>query len=415
MEYTFGAGGDRPVAGRWSYSGATCTFKRATGANVRVLRAPILNNPPIFNASFTGLREVKAYPNSAVIVSRYADENASKRWLYVERQDVTNGQIQGWIEASHLILFSESVPCNFNSLFNETSKYFPIPNLSWSIDISSTSTPIFKKWPIEASAMCSNVSIPKGFWGLNRAAPGSEYPRNAHPGVDFFVNDSNSNLPVVSMSDGIIAGIGIGKPNTENNSLFESRTHNIWGSAYVNQQESIIGYSVIIRSGYLYILYGHLKSLEPNIWVGAKINAGDMLGTLGKVGQRHLHLEIHSYGSSTNGFYVGNPIRASGILPTGGNASIDVAPYVYDAVQLLPHLPQISGAPLATQVATENLSLVGGINKTLLSLPTYNSCQLTYETVILNILSTLDGYRTFHEFAASNSMSIKIMTTPPIP
>jgi hypothetical protein len=78
--------------------------------------------------------------------------------------------------------------------------------------------------------MCSRPSNPKGFYALNRAEDPSLYPRGVHPGVDFFVPEVNS-VSVVSMSDGIVAGIAIGKPRVSANNAFniisDQLTHNI--------------------------------------------------------------------------------------------------------------------------------------------------------------------------------------------
>lgn len=47
-----------------------------------------------------------------------------------------------------------------------------------------------------------------------------------------------------------------------------------------------------------YVFYGHMKDFAPNIKLGAKVKAGDVVGSVGKTGTHtpHLHLEIHPRG-----------------------------------------------------------------------------------------------------------------------
>ena len=47
-----------------------------------------------------------------------------------------------------------------------------------------------------------------------------------------------------------------------------------------------------------YVFYGHMKDFAPNIQIGAKVKAGDVVGRVGKTGTHtpHLHLEIHPRG-----------------------------------------------------------------------------------------------------------------------
>jgi murein DD-endopeptidase MepM/ murein hydrolase activator NlpD len=419
MEYTFGAGGDRPVAGRWTYTNS-CSFLNTSGINKRLFKAPIDGNPPVLKSNGSGFQEILSSAFSKLNVTRYADAPSSgtgtTRWLYVENQE-NNPITPGWIKASEVTVTTPA--CDNALLVNDTSRYYSLPDIPWTINLSSTASPLtFRSWPVSAETMCSRTGSLIGFYGLNRAANPSLYPRQVHPGLDFFTPDTAQNIPILSMSDGIVVGIGIGRNapsedpfNQESNRV----THRIWGATA--NTEGIIGYSVIVRSGYLYILYGYLKSIEGTIWVGAPINAAQKIGTLGLYESRHVHVEIHSYGASTTNFY-GGQIRRSGILPVGGIGENDVAPYLYDAAQLLINLPEIVPPPFPTRVTTSNLTPTAGNNVAQIPFSPSN-CLLKYETTISSpfaMLETLSGYRTTYEYSRyGSSVSINTQTIPPPP
>jgi murein DD-endopeptidase MepM/ murein hydrolase activator NlpD len=425
IEYMFGAGGDRPVAGRWAYANS-CSFLNTSGMNKRLFKAPIDGNPPVLKSNGSGFQEILSSAFSKLNVTCYADAPSSgtgtTRWLYVENQE-NNPITPGWIKASEVT--GTTPACDNALLVNDTLKYYPLPDIPWTINLSSTASPLtFRSWPVSAETMCSRPSNPKGFYALNRAEDPSLYPRGVHPGVDFFTPDV-SNILINSMSEGIVVGIAIGKPETLINEQFNNSANRysqrIWGGTVINDGINNIGYAVIIRSGYLYLLYGHLRTLDDKIWVGARVTMGQQLGILGKYGERHLHLEVHSFGPSTAGFY-SSLIRYSGILPVieGLQGARDVPPYLYDAVQISPSIPQLSGPTLFTQIATNNLiTTPGGINQKSLSFSSFNNCVLEYETVIgQNKLYTLQDYRTTHEYNAlpiGSLYSINLATTPPPP
>jgi murein DD-endopeptidase MepM/ murein hydrolase activator NlpD len=172
--------------------------------------------------------------------------------------------------------------------------------------------------------------------------PDVTYPRNSHPGVDLFVADDMDNIAVKSVDTGIVVGIGVSRIDENGNFADVSGgTHFYWGSAIqrVNQVRTP-GYSVIVRHGHLYMLYGHLSDVKKDIWVGAYVQAGTTLGILGLFNERHLHIEVHSYGHPTilDGISESEAslIGQHGILPVAQQAALMVAPYVYDMVQMLP-------------------------------------------------------------------------------
>lgn len=160
------------------------------------------------------------------------------------------------------------------------------------------------------------------------------------------------------------------------------------------------------------MLYGHLNSI--NVWVGKEVIGGETIGILGLNNERHLHLEIHSYGSTTTGFY-GNQIHSSGILPVGGNGTADVAPYIYDIMQFLPNPAGLTGN-LSSLVATANLTSTPGGDSATLSFT--SGCNLTYLTYLTNpgtgmSLKETAGFRGTHEFTNAALVSPLTVTTPP--
>jgi hypothetical protein len=187
------------------------------------------------------------------------------------------------------------------------------------------------------------------------------YPRDTHTGVDLFAPNLSNNISVVSMGEGIVVGIGVGREFTT--------THAVWGASVQNndQGNELPGFSVIIRHGHLYVLYGHLVSLDNGIWVGKGVSTGTVLGTLGKFNERHLHLEVHSYGTSISGS-IPSPestmIDSTGILPVGQQGNRIIAPYHYDPLQFLPSPPGYlatnnGGLSYLDALTLVNLTLVG--------------------------------------------------------
>jgi hypothetical protein len=45
------------------------------------------------------------------------------------------------------------------------------------------------------------------------------------------------------------------------------------GSADVVENPNSLGFSVIVRHEHLFILYGHLKDLDPAVYVGKRVDA----------------------------------------------------------------------------------------------------------------------------------------------
>lgn len=120
-----------------------------------------------------------------------------------------------------------------------------------------------------------------------------------HPGLDFFgyppAQNANSRSSVFSIADsGVVAGIGL-QNRTEQSS-------ERWGATGISGSG---GYSVIVRYGHLYVLYGHLLELDRSIYVGRLVNKGTRLGSIGtaidedgNVSLPHIHIEVRSFGQT---------------------------------------------------------------------------------------------------------------------
>lgn len=66
-----------------------------------------------------------------------------------------------------------------------------------------------------------------------------------------------------------------------------------------------------------YVFYGHMKDFAPNIQIGAKVKAGDVVGRVGMTGTHtpHLHLEIHPRGGEAVNPYLA--VKAKDACSTG--------------------------------------------------------------------------------------------------
>lgn len=116
-----------------------------------------------------------------------------------------------------------------------------------------------------------------------------------HQGTDFYVSEDAIAYSIGE--NGLVVGIGAGNYNEitgDSDPIQGSLTAYDWGSAVVEGKR---GYSVIVRYGHLYVLYGHLQSLEPTIFVGATLNGGDKIGRVGKFNDPHLHIEVRNFTS----------------------------------------------------------------------------------------------------------------------
>lgn len=155
------------------------------------------------------------------------------------------------------------------------------------------------------------------------------------------------------------------------------------------------------------MLYGHLSEIAQNLWVGKSVASGTILGTLGKFNVRHLHIEVHSYGS-TIGYGIIDPslVGPTGILRVGVPAIDIVPPFIYDLSQLLPnpvgYLPQDNGnLNFRDRVATNLLTSFGSSGGATIEIQINSTCSLRYRTLFPSqdtVLDEVDGYRAFVQY-----------------
>lgn len=310
-------------------------------------------------------------------------------WYYIEWAELDsnphqNSDIGVWIQAPN------DPPIGGNGCDNGSGlpidSTYTIPTHSWS---SFTGT--FGGWPIDIASICHIDTDPHEVHALGISPLPSIYPRFTHTGVDFFVPYDQPNTTVKSMGPGIVVGIG--------SYIDPVYSHSAWGAAsQFNGSVYSNGYSIIIRHGHLYVLYGHLSSIPETIWVGAGVNTGTIIGTVGIFNERHLHLEIHSYGTTVGSIPNSDAIGETGILPVNHFAAQIVAPYLYDVMQLLPDPSEYSGTiSIQTLVSTNNLTMVSTEGRT--NLPLDNTCDELYRTMHPALHAVIDesanGYRGF--------------------
>ncbi|MBI5666793.1 MAG: M23 family metallopeptidase [Chloroflexi bacterium] len=191
--------------------------------------------------------------------------------------------------------------------------------------------------------------------------------------------NADTDVTVKSIDSGIVVGLGHGN-NTQN-------THAVWGST--NLDDGSPGWCVIVRYRHLYVLYGHLASISNNVWVGASVSTGQQIGTLGKAGDRHLHIEVHSYGATVSaGIGSDNAanVAPNGIMKVGISANALVPPHVYDILQFLPNPPGYdpalnNGLTLRDLVSTSNPGFTREGDLETIQINFGSSCILTYKTI----------------------------------
>jgi hypothetical protein len=193
--------------------------------------------------------------------------------------------------------------CLSNGSLNRSNDYFnrgatPVP---WQVP------PPFTQLPLSLDSICQNSGYDaptknnrtnrqiRGFGLLDTEAGYNDDPVGYHLGVDFFgYSPSVRPTSVYSIgNDGLVVGIGVGQ-EYETSAAYWGGSNNIGGSRGR-------GFSVVVRYGLIYVLYGHLKEVDRSIYVGKSIVQGERLGSIGtyysgdKASDPHLHLEIRTF------------------------------------------------------------------------------------------------------------------------
>jgi murein DD-endopeptidase MepM/ murein hydrolase activator NlpD len=320
------------------------------GASIWLYRAPITGND--------SQTEVTTDP---VVIDRYSvDPINNHLWLHTPagwlRAAINGGATYipdpqkpcGWLKvassaaSNRLIVPAPSVgaftltqaqieSCINNGVANASVDFAlpPLAQVPWNF-VSTVSGQLFTHFPMSLQRVCSGSSTKINGLGDPESKIIYGLP-GGHPGVDVY-GPVGSNI--YSMGPGLVVGIGVGPTSGD----FINRSSARWGSANVLENANNIGYSVIVRIGHLYVLYGHLKSVDPLIYVGKQVFQGIRLGDIGTSTNpgavSHAHIEIRSFGSAIPAGTVlvkdltgGN--NDYGILANGGSQAINV----YDIAQ----------------------------------------------------------------------------------
>ncbi len=111
-----------------------------------------------------------------------------------------------------------------------------------------------------------------------------------HPGFDF---NGPLGADVNAIADGIVVGMASKYDNTDENGNLKLTRIDAWGATGG-------GYSVIVRTGNRFVLYGELGEIEDALYIGKRVVAGEKLGNLPFTGFPHVHIDIRGYGSSNS-------------------------------------------------------------------------------------------------------------------
>ncbi|MCC6976512.1 MAG: hypothetical protein IT322_21085 [Anaerolineae bacterium] len=162
------------------------------------------------------------------------------------------------------------------------SGHYALPSLD-QVPWELTSPLTFSHYPVSMYQTCVASDMPhiSGF-----ADADGYFPPGYHFGVDFFA-------PAGSVAFASAGGLVVAL-------LHEQETTGArWGNykpVEISPYEKLSPFAVVIRHGHLFVVYGHLMTVDPNIWVGKYVEAGTSLGIVGTWNTPHLHLSVMSFG-----------------------------------------------------------------------------------------------------------------------
>lgn len=325
---------------------------------VKYYRAPITYNPlvgtlPFYQSStykfeldayFTDHRNTTWYRVARVLYNNHPFTPSDPGYADAHEVEQRGGV---WIKGSTEVNWPL---CNgLDTTTPPTMRYaheYDIPIIDWS---PFTLFTMANNIPVSYSEMCTDNfpepdAIDREIHSIGYRKPtrgGIKYPLGRHHGTDLFVIEGGTGqIRSIGTTDGIVVAIG-----EEGN----RESHEALGNYGVNEGK---GYSVTVRYGHLFVLYGHLMSIPDSIWVGARVRPNDPIGVVGTNGEKHLHLEVFTYQSGN--FPVG--MDGDGIPPyTDDTYTVteqDVRQvFLYDFLQL------VADSAIATPLETNVLQL----------------------------------------------------------
>ncbi|MBE7514910.1 MAG: M23 family metallopeptidase [Anaerolineales bacterium] len=299
-------------------SASTCQLilpNSATRQEIHLFRAPIRGNPA----------EQKITVANSVIIDAYAIDPLNHRLWFRRTEGIANvpaGAVLRWIQVitppAGFILQSQGIivpgkdfdgvksaslerdqieACLSNLSKANLSGHYALPPLD-QVPWEMTSPLTFTHYPVSMYQTCvaftaehRHIHMISGF----ADAKGGYWDPGYHFGVDFFAPPDSV---VYASGD---RGLVVALLHTD------ETTGAAWGDYKVKEITSMLTpFAVVIRYGHLFVIYGHLQTIDPNIWVGKRVDAGTRLGTIGiyKTSNPHLHMSVMGFGRETPNAYV---------------------------------------------------------------------------------------------------------------
>jgi hypothetical protein len=208
------------------------------------------------------------YPNLPVKARARATDEAGNNWVGFSHPDTARQDYLTWVRVGTGQATVSPANCN-NSLPDFNTQ----PNNSYSPSLLITTS------PLRAINQTPPTIDQKGFGVIDPLY--NNLPGSRHPGFDFFAPSPTSNVQILAVTGGIVVGIG--------RAQFPTLHPATWGTTEG-------GFNLIVRTDGYFLLYGHLASIDPSIYLGARVGPGAVLGTLWDQGSNtHLHLEVRTF------------------------------------------------------------------------------------------------------------------------
>lgn len=163
--------------------------------------------------------------------------------------------------------------------------FSPPPNTDYSTALTISHSPLSH---LNTSTFYGpNLDHQKGFGFYDTQYAQTSFSR--HPGFDFFGQPS---MEVMAVAGGIVVGIGrsdISVPNPD------TVAPSSWGAVSPGP------FNLVIRTGGYFLMYGHMESIDPSVYIGARVGPGAILGklvsqlTTSGDNNTHLHLEVRMF------------------------------------------------------------------------------------------------------------------------
>lgn len=357
---------------------ATYQMTAAESCQIQATTTPIIRRGPSDDDVVVPLASL-LFPIGAV--ARAYDEVAPTPNLWYGFEHFQRLGVLSWVKASSSVTLSCSVatlPCRNTSA-----------DTNWGTGLT------FARFPISDFATANTC---KGFAVLSSDPPTADYSStsNRHTGVDFFAT-VNQNVKVFSVSDGIVVGMGPAGQIT---------SPALWGAAGANGS----GYNLVVRTGRFFVLYGHMATITDKLYLGARVAAADLLGTLADQGTNtHLHLEVRAFAE--------NIINSQTVRCRFGAivANSSAKPLAIDPIRFVANKGTCSSGPCNPSLTSDtsmNLYNNASLPISGSALQTFNyKMRNSYEGDLFNVLN--GAFRDYNPTETDTAWKIGVCTTFP--